>query len=63
MKQAGHYRIQLVRVLGHMGIDANEIADRLARQSYVFAHTGRASPSYICGRCQRSDQGLGKQET
>jgi len=27
VKQVEHNRIQLVLVLGHMGIDANEIAD------------------------------------
>jgi len=43
VKQAGHNRIRLVRVLGHMEIVANEIAGWLARQSYAFALTGRAS--------------------
>jgi len=46
-----------------MEIDANEIADRLARQSYTFALTGQASPWYICRHCQGSDRGLDKQET
>jgi ribonuclease HI len=32
VKLAEHNRIQLVWVLGHMGIDGNEIADKFARQ-------------------------------
>jgi ribonuclease HI len=32
VKLAEHNRIQLVWVLGHMGIDGNKIADQLARQ-------------------------------
>jgi ribonuclease HI len=32
MKLAEHNSIQLVWVLGHMGIEGNEMADQLARQ-------------------------------
>jgi ribonuclease HI len=32
MRLAQHNRVQLIWVLGHMGIDGNEMADRLARQ-------------------------------
>ena len=34
VKLAEHNRIQLVWVLGHMGIDGNEITDELTRQGF-----------------------------
>jgi ribonuclease HI len=40
VKLAGHNRIQLVWVPGHIGIDGNEIADQLARQCSSHPLTG-----------------------
>jgi ribonuclease HI len=55
MRLAGHNRVQLIWVPGHMGIDGNEMADQLARQGSSCPFIG---PEHICYDCQGADQGM-----
>ena len=46
VKLADHNRMQLVWMPGHMGIDGNETADQVARQSFSYS---LIQPKLACG--------------
>jgi hypothetical protein len=64
VKLAECNRVQLARVLGHMGIDRNETDDQFARQSSSHPLTGPEPALGTSAKVARgSDQGLDEQET
>jgi ribonuclease HI len=53
VKLAEHNRVQLIWVLGHMGIDGNETSDQLAREDSYHPFTEHQSALGIRQGCQQ----------